>query len=120
LEVAQARRFLILRASFFTEDLYMAESKQGMDVGYVARLACIDLTGEEKAHFQEQLDQVLHYVAQLDEVDISGVDPTAHAIPVYNVFRQDEIGISLEHEVVIANAPAASDGQIRVPKIIDQ
>ena len=98
----------------------MAESKQGMDVGYVARLACIDLTEQEKALFQSQLEQVLHYVEQLDELDVSQVEPTAHAIPVYNVLRTDEVGSSLEHAAVIANAPASSDGQIRVPKIIDQ
>lgn len=98
----------------------MADSEQSMDVGYVARLACIDLTGEETALFQNQLDQVLHYVEQLNELDVSGVEPTAHAIPVFNVFRADEQGESLDHAAVMANAPAASDGQIRVPKIIDQ
>jgi len=91
-----------------------------MDVGYVARLACIALTDEETALFQGQLEQVLHYVEQLNEPDVSGVEPTAHAIPVFNVFRKDELGTSLEHDAVIANAPAATDGQIRVPKIIDQ
>ncbi len=98
----------------------MSETHEGMDVGYVAKLACIDLTPEEKILFQGQLDQVLHYVEQLNELDVSGVEPTAHAIPVYNVLRKDVAGSSLDHAAVIANAPAASDGQIRVPKIIDQ
>ncbi|MBN2163266.1 MAG: Asp-tRNA(Asn)/Glu-tRNA(Gln) amidotransferase subunit GatC [Pontiellaceae bacterium] len=98
----------------------MSESNQGMDVGYVARLACIDLTEEERGLFQGQLDQILHYVEQLDELDVSNVEPTAHAIPVYNVLRKDELGSSLDHDAVIANAPSAADGQIRVPKIIDQ
>jgi len=98
----------------------MSESCQGMDVGYVARLACIALTEEETTLFQGQLDQVLHYVEQLNELDVSDVEPTAHAIPVFNVFRKDELGTSLDHDAVISNAPAATDGQIRVPKIIDQ
>ena len=98
----------------------MSNSDQGMDVGYVAKLACIDLTEEEKQLFQDQLDQVLHYVEQLNEPDVSDVEPTAHAIPVYNVLRKDEPGTSLDHDRVVANAPAASDGQVRVPKIIDQ
>ncbi len=98
----------------------MSEANQGMDVGYVAKLACIDLTDDEKMLFQNQLDQVLHYVEQLNELDVSGVEPTAHAIPVYNVLRKDELGKSLNHEDVMANAPSAVDGQIRVPKIIDQ
>jgi aspartyl-tRNA(Asn)/glutamyl-tRNA(Gln) amidotransferase subunit C len=98
----------------------MSETHEGMDVGYVAKLACIELTPEETTLFQGQLDQVLHYVEQLNELDVSNVEPTAHAIPVYNVLRKDEPGTSLNHADVIANAPAATDGQIRVPKIIDQ
>lgn len=98
----------------------MPEVKEGMDVGYVAHLARIDLTDEETTRFQGQLDQVLQYVDQLNELDIEGVEPTAHAIPVYNVLRKDEVGQSLDHADVMANAPAASDNQIRVPKIIDQ
>jgi aspartyl-tRNA(Asn)/glutamyl-tRNA(Gln) amidotransferase subunit C len=98
----------------------MSETNEGMDVGYVARLACIDLTEEEKSLFQNQLDQVLHYVEQLNELDVSEVEPTAHAIPVYNVTRRDELGASLDHADVMANAPSSAEGQIRVPKIIDQ
>ncbi len=98
----------------------MSEANEGMDVGYVAHLARIDLTPEETVLFQGQLDQVLHYVEQLGELDVSGVEPTAHAFPVYNVLRKDEPGKSLNHIDVIANAPAAVNGEIRVPKIIDQ
>ena len=98
----------------------MSESEKGMDVGYVAHLARINLTEEETRLFQGQLDQVLQYVEQLGELDVEDVEPTAHAIPVYNVFRKDEVGRSLDHAVVIDNAPAATDEQIRVPKIIDQ
>ncbi len=98
----------------------MPEAKEGMDVGYVANLARIDLTEEETTLFQGQLEQVLHYVEQLGELDVDGVEPTAHAFPVFNVLRKDEIGRSLDRTAIIANAPAATDGEIRVPKIIDQ
>lgn len=98
----------------------MSKTNEGIDVGYVAKLACIDLTDEERVLFQGQLDQVLHYVEQLNELDVDHVEPTAHAIPVYNVLRRDELGESLDHDDIIANAPAATNGQIRVPKIIDQ
>ncbi|MCF7849167.1 MAG: Asp-tRNA(Asn)/Glu-tRNA(Gln) amidotransferase subunit GatC [Kiritimatiellales bacterium] len=98
----------------------MSEANEGMDVGYVAKLANIDLTTEETALFQGQLNQVLHYVEQLNELDVGGVEPTAHAFPVYNVLRKDEVGTSLNHADVVANAPAATDGEIRVPKILDQ
>jgi aspartyl-tRNA(Asn)/glutamyl-tRNA(Gln) amidotransferase subunit C len=103
------------------EEEKMAEAtNEGMDVGYVANLARIELTDEETALFQGQLNQVLHYVEQLGELDVDGVEPTAHAFPVFNVLRKDESGQSLPHAAVMANAPAATDGEVRVPKIIDQ
>ena len=98
----------------------MPEEKEGMDVDHVAHLARIDLTPEETTLFQGQLEQVLHYVEQLDELDVSGVEPMAHAFPVYNVLRKDVVGQSLDHTAIITNAPAATDGEVRVPKIIDQ
>ena len=98
----------------------MSEANQGMDVGYVAHLARIELTNEETTLFQGQLDQVLHYVEQLNELDVSDVEPTAHAFPIYNVLRKDELGESLDHNDIITNAPASTAGEVRVPKIIDQ
>jgi len=88
-----------------------------MDVSYVANLARIELTDEETKLFQGQLDQVLEYVEQLGELDVSNVEPTAHAVPLVNVLRADEPGISLDNDTVIANAPASRGGQILVPKI---
>lgn len=98
----------------------MPEENSGMHVSDIAHLARIDLTDAETALFQGQLDQILHYVEQLNELDVGNVEPTAHAIPVYNVLRKDEVGQSLDHAAVMANAPASTGGQIRVPKIIDQ
>jgi aspartyl-tRNA(Asn)/glutamyl-tRNA(Gln) amidotransferase subunit C len=88
-----------------------------MDVSYVANLARIELTDEETKLFQGQLDQVLEYVEQLGELDVSNVEPTAHAVPLVNVLRADEPGVSLDNDTVTANAPASRDGQILVPKI---
>ena len=88
-----------------------------MDVSYVANLARITLTDEETTLFQGQLDQVLEYVEQLGELDVSNVEPTAHAVPLVNVLRADEPGVSLDNDTVTANAPAARDGEILVPKI---
>ena len=91
-----------------------------MDVSYVANLARIALTDEETALFQGQLDQVLEYVEQLGELDVSNVEPTAHAMPLVNVLRADEPGGSLDNDTVTANAPASRDGEILVPKINEQ
>ena len=98
----------------------MSQTEDRMDVGYVAKLARIDLTEEERALFQTQLNQVLGYVEQLNELDVESVDPTAHAFPVFNVLREDVVGKSLNQADVIANAPATTQNEIRVPKIIEQ
>ena len=96
-----------------------------MDVSYVANLARIDLTEEETTLFQGQLDQVLEYVEQLNELDVSDVRPTDRSTeafdhPGVNVLRADEPGVSLDNEIVVTNAPASRDGQILVPKINEQ
>jgi aspartyl-tRNA(Asn)/glutamyl-tRNA(Gln) amidotransferase subunit C len=96
----------------------MAEATH-MDVSYIAHLARINLTEEETRLFQGQLDQVLTYVEQLGELDVSNVEPTAHAMPLVNVLRADTPRASLDHDAVTANAPAARDGQILVPRILE-
>lgn len=90
-----------------------------MDVAYVAHLARLHLTEAERATFQRQLDDILAHVNELKEVDVTGIEPTAHAIPVKNVFRADEPRHGLDHEPVIANAPREKAGQFFVPKIIE-
>lgn len=91
-----------------------------IDVAYVANLARIYLTDEEKELFQGQLDEVLHYVHLLDELNVDGIEPTAHATPRFNVMRKDEVGQSLDRDAVLANAPKAQNNEFCVPKIIDQ
>ena len=61
-----------------------------LDVGYVARLARINLTEEEANAFQKQLDDVLKYVEKLRQADVSRVEAAAHALPIFNVFREDD------------------------------
>ena len=96
----------------------MADSTH-MDVSYIAHLARIHLADGEAELFQGQLDQVLKYVEQLGELDVSNVEPTAHAMPLVNVLRADTPRPSLDHDAVSANAPASRDGQILVPKIME-
>lgn len=90
-----------------------------LDVRYVAQLARIELSDEEVATFQGQLSQVLEYVQALQKVDVSGVDPTAHANPVYNVFRADEPRDAFTTEEALANAPRKANGLFIVPKVVE-
>ncbi|MBU6182479.1 MAG: Asp-tRNA(Asn)/Glu-tRNA(Gln) amidotransferase subunit GatC [Verrucomicrobia bacterium] len=90
-----------------------------LDVRDVARLARIELTGEEAATFQSQLGRVLEYVEQLKSLDVSGVEPTAHANPVFNVFRADEPKPGLPRELALSNAPHSANNLVVVTKVIE-
>ena len=90
-----------------------------IDVKYVAHLARLGLTPEEERKFGAQLGQVLGYIEKLREVDVSAVEPTAHAVPMVNVTRIDETRSSLSNEEALRNAPAKSGGLFIVPKIVE-
>ena len=90
-----------------------------MDVNYIARLARIKLDAGEARQFQAQLDGIVDYVRQLSELDVEGVEPTAHAAPIQNVFRDDQALPGLTQEQALANAPARAGGQFVVPKIVE-
>ena len=89
------------------------------DVKYVAHLARISLTAEEEQKIGAQLGHVLGYIEKLKEVDVSNVEPTAHAFPLVNVTRPDEIRPSLTNEEALRNAPATANGLFMVPKIVE-
>ena len=90
-----------------------------MDINYVAHLARIELTEEEKAMFAAQLKDILTYVAKLHELDVSDVEPTAHATPLTNVLRKDEVRPSIETEKILKNAPEQTRDLFIVPKIVE-
>jgi aspartyl-tRNA(Asn)/glutamyl-tRNA(Gln) amidotransferase subunit C len=93
--------------------------KTDFDVNYVAHLARLTLAPEEAAKLGEQLGQVLAYIEKLRELDVSQVEPTAHAVPLVNVIRPDEVRPSLSQEDALRNAPATANGLFIVPKIVE-
>ena len=88
-----------------------------LDVAYVARLARINLTEDEAKIFQKQLDDVLKYVEKLRQVDVTGVDTAAHALPV--VFRDDAPRDWFTAEQALSNAPRQANGLFVVPKVVE-
>lgn len=90
-----------------------------IDVKYVAHLARLSLTPEEEQVIGAQLGNVLAYIEKLKEVDVSGVEPTAHAFPLVNVTRPDETRPSMSHDDALRNAPAQANGLFIVPKIVE-
>jgi aspartyl-tRNA(Asn)/glutamyl-tRNA(Gln) amidotransferase subunit C len=90
-----------------------------VDVKYVAHLARISLTAEEEKQFGPQLKNILGYIEKLNQLDVSHIEPTAHAVPLVNVFRKDEIRPSISNEDALRNAPAKANGLFVVPKIVE-
>jgi aspartyl-tRNA(Asn)/glutamyl-tRNA(Gln) amidotransferase subunit C len=90
-----------------------------IDVKYVAHLARLSLSPDEEAQMSAQLGHILGYIEKLKEVDVSGVEPTAHAFPLVNVTRPDVVEPSLPHSEALRNAPAQANGLFLVPKIVE-
>ena len=90
-----------------------------LDVAYVARLARIDLTEEEANAFQKQLGDVLNYVEKLHQADVSRPEAAAHALPIFNVFRQDAPCDWFTAEQALSNAPRKANGLFIVPKVVE-
>ena len=85
------------------------------DVLHVARLARLRLTDDEVARMTDQLSTIIGHVEQLSSLDLSGVEPTAHALDLTNQVRADEARPSWPRPEVLANAPDPADGGFRVP-----
>lgn len=90
-----------------------------LDVKAIAALARISLTEEEAREFGPQLDKVLGHIRLLEQVDVSAVEPTAHASPVFNVVREDVPQEGLTQEEALANAPRKAHNLVIVPKVVE-
>ena len=89
------------------------------DVEHVARLARLALSDAELERMREQLSGILAYIDKLRALDVEGVEPTSHAVPLVNVMRDDEVVPSLPQDEMLANAPDRVGEMFRVPRIIE-
>jgi len=94
-------------------------SDHEIDIDRVAELARLELTPAEKEKFSRQLGDVLHHIRQLEQVDVEGVEPTAHAFPLFNVWADDVAQPGLPVAAALRNAPVQRDHMVAVPKIVD-
>ena len=94
-------------------------SNSDFDIKYVANLARIKLTSDQEDRLGSQLGDILGYVKKLEELDVSNVEPMAHAVPLHNVMRADEVQPSITNEEALANAPKKANGLFIVPKIVE-
>lgn len=100
--------------------------KEPIDIEFIAQLARIELTPEEKERFAVQLQAILSHIEELQKLNVEGIEPTAHAFSIYNVFRADEAGVTFTPAEALMNAPqlpsgekAVCENQLIVPKIVE-
>ncbi len=98
----------------------MTERITRQHVAHVADLARLSLTDDELDAFTIQLADILDHAADLDALDLADVSPTAHPLPLVNVFRDDVIGPTSDRDEVLAAAPAVEDAQFKVPPVLGE
>ena len=84
----------------------------------VANLARLKLTDSEIIKMQDDMSSILDFISQINELDTTGIEPSAHAIDIKNVFREDVVIPSMDRDKLLKLAPESSDGFIVVPKVI--
>ncbi|MCS7016346.1 MAG: Asp-tRNA(Asn)/Glu-tRNA(Gln) amidotransferase subunit GatC [Gemmatales bacterium] len=89
------------------------------EVRWVAHLARLECAEEEIKLFTAQLNEIVAYVNQLQEVNTEGVEPLSHCLPISNVFRADEPGVSLTVDEALKNAPARKGEFYSVPAVLE-
>ena len=94
-------------------------SAHQIDIHKVATLARLELTEDEAMRYEKQLDRVLDYMETLGKLDLEGVEPTSHALPVYDVTRPDEARPGFTQQQALANAPKSVLDQFQIPKVLE-
>ena len=90
-----------------------------IDVKYVAELARISLADDAVEKLQRDMQNIVDYIEQLSELDVSNIEPTAHAAALTNVLREDVAQESYPRETMLANAPAVLNGElVKVPQVL--
>lgn len=93
--------------------------KTQINIKYVAELARLEIQPSQTERLQNDLQNIVEYINQLNELDLAGVEPTAHATTLANVWRNDEIGTTFDRELLLANAPALlNENLIRMPQVL--
>ena len=94
-------------------------NKSQIDVGYVAKLARLELDDATTKQLQGDLEEILSYIEELSELNVDGIEPTAHALPLYNVMREDVAKESFDRDVMLKNAPGTVDDELlKVPQVL--
>ena len=90
------------------------------EIQKIALLSRLHIPDEKLAETEKALSDILTYVEQLEELDLTDVQPMARAVPLYNVYREDKVVPSLDHELALSNAPEEDNGYFKVPRVVQE
>jgi aspartyl-tRNA(Asn)/glutamyl-tRNA(Gln) amidotransferase subunit C len=94
-------------------------ASSSIDVGYIASLSRIELDPADKERLQHDMEAIIGYIEQLSELNVDGIEPTAHAVPMTNVWREDRAGAPFDRDAMLKNAPATIDEELlKVPQVL--
>ncbi|MDF2590310.1 MAG: glutamyl-tRNA(Gln) amidotransferase, subunit [Anaerocolumna sp.] len=88
-------------------------------IDYVAALAKLELSEEEKVKAEKDLGSILGYMETMNELDTDNIEPMSHVFPIRNVFREDKVVNEPNRDILLENAPAKKDGCFMVPKTVE-
>lgn len=89
------------------------------EVRHIAHLSRINLTDEEVVHLTKDLETILHYIAKLEKLDVTNIEPTSHVLPLKNVYREDIVRPSLSQSDVMKITKSSHKGLFKVPQVIE-
>lgn len=90
------------------------------EIKKIALLSRLEVKDDHISTVEKELSDILSYVAELNELDLDSVEPMAHAVPLHNVFREDEERPSLAHDLALSNAPESEEGYFKVPRVVQE
>ena len=92
-----------------------------INIKYIAELSRLELSDEQSAKLQQEMERIVGYIDELKELNVDGVEPTAHAAPLSNVWREDEAAESYSRKVMLENAPGViNENLIKLPRVLPQ
>lgn len=97
----------------------MANQISDETMEYVGILAKLELSDEEREQAKKDMERMLDYIDQLNELDTTDVEPMSHVFQVQNVFREDVVTNGDERKCILANAPGEKDGMFKVPRTVE-
>lgn len=90
------------------------------EINKIALLSRLEVPADKMDTLAKELNDILTYVAELNSLELDDVEPMAHAVPLQNVFREDVVRPSLDHDLALSNAPEEEDGYFRVPRVVQE